>query len=66
MTKFEAITVTAKGAVVFITLNRPEKHNAINLEMMRELRAAIDCAQADSSINVLVLGAAVQVLVAGL
>jgi 2-(1,2-epoxy-1,2-dihydrophenyl)acetyl-CoA isomerase len=56
-TMFNTITWASEGPVVFISLNRPHKHNAINLEMMRELRTAFDRAAADADVHVVVLSA---------
>ncbi|MGE0387139.1 MAG: crotonase/enoyl-CoA hydratase family protein [Gammaproteobacteria bacterium] len=37
----QAITFEVRGAVAYVTMNRPEKRNAINNRMMTELRAAM-------------------------
>jgi len=52
---FASIIYQVNGSVADIALNRPDKHNAISLEMMRELRAAIQLADTDDSVNVMVL-----------
>ena len=52
---FEAIKVQQTGAVVHITLNRPALRNAMSLQMVAELRAALADAEADASVRVLVL-----------
>jgi len=54
---FNTITWKSDGAVGIICLNRPHKHNAINLEMMRELRVAFEHATANPGIHVVVLAA---------
>lgn len=56
MTDFTTIQLE-KDARGFATLwlNRPEKNNAFNAEMIRELNAAIDMAQADSTLRFLLL-----------
>jgi len=56
-TLFNTLTWDAEGAVAFICLNRPHKHNAINIEMMHELRIAMDRATADPNTHVIVMGA---------
>src|SRR3982074_1421960 len=38
---FQHLLVKSEGAVTTITLNRPEVRNALSLEMMRELTAAL-------------------------
>ena len=58
ITEIKKIVVEVEDSVAFITLNNSEKHNAINVTMMRELRTVIDLVQADDSVNVMVLGAA--------
>jgi enoyl-CoA hydratase/carnithine racemase len=45
---------TADG-VAHLTLNRPEKRNALSLDVMRELIAALDAIGSDRSIRVVVL-----------
>jgi 2-(1,2-epoxy-1,2-dihydrophenyl)acetyl-CoA isomerase len=54
---FNTLSVETHGSVRYICLNRPHKHNAINLEMMRELRSAIAAATAAADIHVVVLAA---------
>lgn len=44
-----------EGPVAWITLNRPDKHNAQDLQMLEELDNAVERAQQDSSIRVTVL-----------
>src|SRR5712692_9311129 len=41
--------------VARVTLNRPEKRNALNLELIRELQQALDRAAADESARVILL-----------
>jgi len=43
------------GPVCHITLNRPEQRNAMNAQMVTELRAALGAAQADGQTRVVVL-----------
>lgn len=45
----------ASEGVATITLNRPEVLNALNAELMQELRAAVDRAAADESVRAVVL-----------
>jgi len=44
-----------RGAVRHLVLNRPEKRNALNGELIRELAAAVEAAAADDSVRVVVL-----------
>ena len=62
---FEAILWEIKGHVLEITLNRPEKKNALNAVMGIELVYALDFAKQASDIRVVVLGAAGNVFCAG-
>ena len=52
---FETIHLTQHGPIALITLNRPEKLNAINHTMLTELDTALDNAEKDDSILALVL-----------
>lgn len=49
----DAVLVSDGGGVRTITLNRPERLNAIDLPMIEQLEAAITSAQADDNISVL-------------
>lgn len=49
------ITVSQLGRVCHIVLNRPEKRNALNLPMCRDLVAAIEAAERDPGIGAIVL-----------
>jgi methylglutaconyl-CoA hydratase len=49
-----------------VTLNRPERRNALTIELMTELAAALDAASADPEKRVLVLRGAGQAFCAGL
>ncbi|MBL8204956.1 MAG: enoyl-CoA hydratase/isomerase family protein, partial [Blastocatellia bacterium] len=44
-----------KGAVAHITLNRPEKRNALGDQLVRELLSALNAADADEAVKVVVL-----------
>ena len=39
---YETLLVEANGHVTTITLNRPEKHNSINIQMIADLQSALD------------------------
>ncbi len=63
---FRTLLVADDGAVRTITLNRPEKLNALNRETIRELHAAFDAAREDAAVRVVVLaGAGGKAFVAG-
>ena len=54
----EVIRYEIDGGVGLITLNRPEKHNAVTSEMLRSLLNAITDAAADDDVRaVLITGA---------
>lgn len=55
---YSSILYETEGRVARIVLNRPERLNAINHEMPRELQAAVDEANRDDRIHVIVLSGA--------
>ncbi|MCV7102755.1 enoyl-CoA hydratase/isomerase family protein [Mycobacterium palustre] len=50
-----SVLVEDRGAVRIVTLNRPEKRNAIDIPVRLELAGAIECAGADDSIRAIIL-----------
>ena len=52
---FEAIRYERHGAVALLTLNRPERLNAIDLATRAEVHAALDMARADDDVRALVI-----------
>jgi enoyl-CoA hydratase len=52
---YRAITYGVDGRVATITLNRPERMNAISLEMPGEIAAAVDEANRDDDVHVIEL-----------
>ena len=54
-----------RGAVALLTLNRPEKLNAVNVPMIAALDAALDAAEADESVRAIVLAGAGRAFSAG-
>src|SRR5437868_4835081 len=52
---YETILYEKSGAVLTITLNRPEALNAINPQMTAELHGALDTADADDEIRAIIL-----------
>ncbi len=67
MTKsYETILVERRGAVAIVTINRPEKRNALNIQTRSEGAAALDELSADDSVRVVVLtGAGDKAFIAG-
>ncbi len=55
MTDFSTLLYETDGRLARITLNRPERLNAIIEQSTRELRMAVDQANADDSIHVILL-----------
>jgi methylglutaconyl-CoA hydratase len=62
----DEILVAAQGAVTTVTLNRPEKRNALNLALLARLSDTIAAAEAEPTRRVLVLRGAGPVFCAGL
>jgi 2-(1,2-epoxy-1,2-dihydrophenyl)acetyl-CoA isomerase len=56
--KFEFLNLEQRGAVAHLTLNRPDKLNALNLPMVEELHAAATAFAADPGIRAVLLTAA--------
>jgi enoyl-CoA hydratase/carnithine racemase len=52
---YDTILVNADRGVTTITLNRPEQRNAINLAMEKELYAAMQAAERDDTVRVIVV-----------
>jgi enoyl-CoA hydratase len=52
---YETIEYAADGAIATVTLNRPDKFNAIRPPMWHELQDAVEHASADDAIKVIVL-----------
>ncbi|MCS5676161.1 MAG: enoyl-CoA hydratase-related protein, partial [Acidimicrobiales bacterium] len=53
--KFEAVIYEVIGPVATITLDRPEMANAQNTQLIDEVDAAFDLADADDQVRVVVL-----------
>ena len=53
--RFQTITYETRGPIGLLTLNRPERLNAMNAELLGELNAAMDAFEADEGTRVLVL-----------
>jgi enoyl-CoA hydratase/carnithine racemase len=57
-TEFETILLSEEGVAVRITLNRPDKRNALSLELMQELIAALEAVGANADVRAVVIDAA--------
>jgi enoyl-CoA hydratase len=63
---YETILVEIAGGVATITVNRPDKRNALNSQVRAETVAALDALRADDSVRVVVFtGAGEKAFVAG-
>ena len=62
---FKTILLDIKNNILTITLNRPEKKNALNNVMMNELNYALAYAKQESSIRVVVVAAKGNIFCAG-
>ncbi|MDR0854123.1 MAG: enoyl-CoA hydratase/isomerase family protein [Clostridiales Family XIII bacterium] len=65
MKEFENITFSIDNGLALLTFNRPEVLNAVNADVLTELKEAIDIVKADASVNILVLTGAGKAFVAG-
>jgi enoyl-CoA hydratase len=52
---FATVRYEVRGRVAWIALNRPDGLNAVDTQMMADLRAAFDAAEADAEVRVCVL-----------
>ena len=66
MTDHPELLSTRDGAIATITLNRPEKRNALTVPMLEAFHAAVAAVVADSAIRVLVVQGAGKAFCAGL
>ena len=55
MPSFETVLYETAGHVARITINRPEKRNALNVTVMQELREAVALSRTDAEVRVVVL-----------
>lgn len=51
----ELITYRTEGALAWLSLNRPDKLNAINAAMITEINQALDAAEEDDAVRVILL-----------
>jgi len=62
---FENMRVTREGSAAVITLNRPERRNALSLALMHELIVALDEIGGEREVRAVILAAAGKVFCAG-
>jgi enoyl-CoA hydratase len=66
MSEYETISIEKRGNVAILTINRPDKLNALNTQVHREGIAALDELRRDESVRVLVItGSGEKAFVAG-
>ena len=53
--ELENVLYSVMGPMALITINRPEKHNAISLATLDDLHAAVDAAAADDQVRVITI-----------
>ena len=53
--KFDTITIDRQDAIWLVTLNRPERLNAMSQKMLLEMDSACDMIEEDTSCRVVVL-----------
>jgi enoyl-CoA hydratase/carnithine racemase len=63
--RYTTLKYAIDGRIARITLNRPERLNAINEKMPREIRRAIEAANADERVHLIVLAGAGRAFCAG-
>ncbi len=63
---FETVKTEVRGRVAIITLDRPERLNAISRQTMSDIRATLDCLAADSDTAVVVIHGAGRAFSAGM
>src|SRR5438552_613488 len=62
---YHTIQVTHEGPVAVVTLNRPERRNALSLELMLELIRALEEIGRDREVRAVILAAAGKVFCSG-
>jgi enoyl-CoA hydratase/carnithine racemase len=62
---YESLSVTREAAAAVVTLNRPERRNALSMGMVRELTACLDDIGRDPAIRAVILAAAGPVFCSG-
>ena len=54
----ETVLYETDGAVARVTINRPDKRNALNVTVMRELREAMGLSGSNAAVRVVILSGA--------
>src|SRR5450432_2354791 len=62
---FKNLIVAREGPVAIVTLNRPQRRNALSLALMQELIACLDETGRDREIRAIILAAAGKVFCSG-
>ena len=62
---YENLLFETEGPIGVITLSRPQRRNALSLEMMQELIACLNSVGQDSALRVVILAAAGKVFSSG-
>jgi len=62
---YQHLTLTREAACAIVTLNRPDRRNALSLELMQELIRCLDEIAADRGLRVVILAAAGKVFCSG-
>ena len=62
---FETLTYAVEDGIATVTLNRPEKLNAFNTQMMRDMIAAFDLTDADDAVRCVIVTGAGRAFCAG-
>ena len=57
-TGYEHLLVERDGVTARVTLNRPERRNALSMALMRELRGALEALGADREVRAIVIAGA--------
>src|SRR4051812_50085410 len=65
MSTYQTITYDVRDAKAYLTLNRPDRLNAIDDVMPGEIRAAVEQANADNNVRVIVVAGAGRAFCAG-
>jgi enoyl-CoA hydratase len=63
--RYKTLLYEKQGRIARITLNRPRRLNAISVDMPREIRLAVEAANADDGVHVIVLQGAGRAFCAG-
>ena len=62
---FETLLYSVEDGIATVTLNRPEKLNAFNTQMMKDMIAAFDATDADDAVRCVIVTGAGRAFCAG-